>query len=171
MDRVPKEEWPRFPRHAEQQHKSLPDFSSRHQKRHAPHALQWLPCVAVQDLCKTDRKHQSGRLETVHPPRRSAILVDRLQTRRRVLRCGHRMGAESTRLKRNRLNRLRDGSGPGNETYYLEQTWGIYGLAYRSQLFEIGILAVTPEHEMPSRRSTRCRHAGARDAATRRRDW
>ena len=26
---------------------------------------------------------------------------------------------------------------------------GIYGLAYRSQLFEIGILAVSPEHEIP----------------------
>ena len=38
---------------------------------------------------------------------------------------------------------------PGSETYYLKQTWGIYGLAYRSQLFEIGILAVTPEHEIP----------------------
>ena len=38
---------------------------------------------------------------------------------------------------------------PGSETCYLKQTWGIYGLAYRSQLFEIGILAVTPEHEIP----------------------
>ena len=38
---------------------------------------------------------------------------------------------------------------PGSEVYYLQQTWGIYGLAYRSQLFEIGILAVTPEHEIP----------------------
>jgi hypothetical protein len=38
---------------------------------------------------------------------------------------------------------------PGSKTYYLKQTWGIYGLAYRSQLFEIGILAVTPGHEIP----------------------
>ena len=38
---------------------------------------------------------------------------------------------------------------PGSEVYYLKQTWGIYGLAYRSQLLEIGILAVTPEHEIP----------------------
>ena len=38
---------------------------------------------------------------------------------------------------------------PGSETYYLKQTWGIYGLAYRTQLFETGILAVTPEHEIP----------------------
>ena len=38
---------------------------------------------------------------------------------------------------------------PGSETYYLKQTWGIYGLAYRSQLFEIGIFAITPKHEMP----------------------
>ena len=32
---------------------------------------------------------------------------------------------------------------PGSESYYLKQTWGIYGLAYRTQLFETGILAVT----------------------------
>ena len=38
---------------------------------------------------------------------------------------------------------------PGSEVYYLKQAWGIYGLAYRSQLFEIGILAFTPEHEIP----------------------
>ena len=38
---------------------------------------------------------------------------------------------------------------PGSETYYLIQEWGIYGAAYRSQLFEIGILASTPEHEIP----------------------
>ena len=38
---------------------------------------------------------------------------------------------------------------PGSETYYLKQTWGIYGAAYRSQLFEIGILSVTPEHDIP----------------------
>ncbi len=38
---------------------------------------------------------------------------------------------------------------PGSETYYLKQTWGIYGLTYRSQLFEIGIPVVSPEHEIP----------------------
>lgn len=38
---------------------------------------------------------------------------------------------------------------PGSEAYYLKQTWGIYGLAYRNQLFAIGILAITSEHEIP----------------------
>ena len=38
---------------------------------------------------------------------------------------------------------------PGSEIYYLKQAWGVYGAAYRSQLFEIGILAVTPEHDIP----------------------
>lgn len=38
---------------------------------------------------------------------------------------------------------------PGSETYYLKQKWGIYGLAYRSQLFEIGILTSGSGHEIP----------------------
>ena len=38
---------------------------------------------------------------------------------------------------------------PGSEFYYLKQAWGIFGAAYRSQLFEIGIFTVTPEHEIP----------------------
>ncbi len=38
---------------------------------------------------------------------------------------------------------------PGSETYYLKQAWGVFGAAYRSQLFEIGVFAVTPEHEIP----------------------
>lgn len=38
---------------------------------------------------------------------------------------------------------------PGSETYYLKQAWGIYGLAYRSQLFEIGILTTAEGHEIP----------------------
>ena len=45
---------------------------------------------------------------------------------------------------------------PGSEIYYLKQTWGIYGAAYRSQLFEIGILAVTRS------RSTRYRYPAPR---------
>ena len=38
---------------------------------------------------------------------------------------------------------------PGSETYYLKQAWGIYGQAYRSQLFEIGILVEADGHEIP----------------------
>jgi len=38
---------------------------------------------------------------------------------------------------------------PGSQTHYLKQTWGAYGAAYGSQLFEIGILAQTPDHFIP----------------------
>ncbi len=38
---------------------------------------------------------------------------------------------------------------PGSETYYLKQAWGIYGLAYRSQLFDIGIFTSSADHEIP----------------------
>lgn len=38
---------------------------------------------------------------------------------------------------------------PGSETHYLQQTWGAYGAAYGSQLFEIGILTRSNEHEIP----------------------
>lgn len=39
---------------------------------------------------------------------------------------------------------------PGSEAYYLKQAWGIFGLAYRSQLYEIGVFARSDgEHELP----------------------
>jgi hypothetical protein len=38
---------------------------------------------------------------------------------------------------------------PGSATYYLKQVWGIYGLAYASQLFEIGVFAQAPGHLIP----------------------
>lgn len=38
---------------------------------------------------------------------------------------------------------------PGSETHYLQQAWGAYGAAYGSQLFEIGILTRSSEHEIP----------------------
>ena len=38
---------------------------------------------------------------------------------------------------------------PGSETHYLQQAWGAYGAAYGSQVFEIGILTRSTEHEIP----------------------
>jgi hypothetical protein len=38
---------------------------------------------------------------------------------------------------------------PGSEVHYLQQAWGAYGAAYGSQLFEIGILTASREHEIP----------------------
>lgn len=38
---------------------------------------------------------------------------------------------------------------PGSENYYLKQAWGIYGLAYRSQLFDIGIFDLGKGHDLP----------------------
>jgi len=42
-----------------------------------------------------------------------------------------------------------DDAEPGSPTYYLKQAWGAYGAAYGSQLFEMGILASVPGHEVP----------------------
>ena len=38
---------------------------------------------------------------------------------------------------------------PGSETHYLQQAWGAYGAAYGSQVFEIGILMQSSEHDVP----------------------
>jgi hypothetical protein len=38
---------------------------------------------------------------------------------------------------------------PGSETHYLKQAWGAYGAAYGGQLFEIGLLTDSNEHEIP----------------------
>jgi hypothetical protein len=38
---------------------------------------------------------------------------------------------------------------PGSPTHYLMQSWGAYGAAYGSQLFEMGILSRTHGHEIP----------------------
>jgi hypothetical protein len=38
---------------------------------------------------------------------------------------------------------------PGSEQYYLKQKWGVYGLAYASQLFEIGVFAEAKAHTIP----------------------
>ena len=38
---------------------------------------------------------------------------------------------------------------PGSESYYLKQAWGAFGAAYRSQLFEIGILVPAEDHDIP----------------------
>lgn len=38
---------------------------------------------------------------------------------------------------------------PAGEENYFQQAWGVYGLAYRSQLVEIGILDPAKDHETP----------------------
>jgi hypothetical protein len=38
---------------------------------------------------------------------------------------------------------------PGSDTHYLQQAWGAYGAAYGSQVFEIGILTESSEHDIP----------------------
>jgi hypothetical protein len=43
----------------------------------------------------------------------------------------------------------RDADPGADGTPYLQQPWGVYGLAYASQLFEIGIYAVAKDHQIP----------------------
>jgi hypothetical protein len=38
---------------------------------------------------------------------------------------------------------------PGSKTHYLQQAWGAYGAAYGSQVFEIGILSRSSDHDIP----------------------
>ncbi len=38
---------------------------------------------------------------------------------------------------------------PGSDDKYLEQAWGIYGAAFRSQLFENKVFWESPEHDIP----------------------
>lgn len=38
---------------------------------------------------------------------------------------------------------------PGNDERYLKNAWGAFGAAYRSQLFEAGILQASDDHEIP----------------------
>ena len=38
---------------------------------------------------------------------------------------------------------------PDSPTHYLKQAWGVYGAAYGSQLFEVGILASAEGHKIP----------------------
>lgn len=38
---------------------------------------------------------------------------------------------------------------PGSETYYLKQSWGAYGAAYASQLYEIGLFGTAEGHSIP----------------------
>lgn len=38
---------------------------------------------------------------------------------------------------------------PGSETHYLQQAWGAYGAAYGSQVFEVGILSRSSDHDIP----------------------
>lgn len=44
---------------------------------------------------------------------------------------------------------FKEAAEPGSEAYYLKQTWGAFGAAYRSQLFEIGIFDRSDDHEIP----------------------
>ena len=48
---------------------------------------------------------------------------------------------------------FKDDAEPGSTTSYFAVEWGVFGLAYGSQLFEIGILTSTDEHDIaiPSR--------------------
>lgn len=43
---------------------------------------------------------------------------------------------------------FRDDTEPGSDTHYLQNAWGVFGQAYQSQLFAIGLLAHSPEHEI-----------------------
>lgn len=38
---------------------------------------------------------------------------------------------------------------PGSATHYLKQAWGVYGAAYASQLFEVGVLSSVETHGVP----------------------
>jgi len=38
---------------------------------------------------------------------------------------------------------------PGSATHYLKQAWGVYGAAYASQLFEVGVLSSVETHSVP----------------------
>lgn len=40
-------------------------------------------------------------------------------------------------------------AAPGSDDHYFAQSWGIFGLAYQSQLYEIGILARGKGHSIP----------------------
>lgn len=42
-----------------------------------------------------------------------------------------------------------EATDPGGEENYFRQAWGVYGLAYKSQMIEIGILIPSTEHETP----------------------
>jgi hypothetical protein len=42
-----------------------------------------------------------------------------------------------------------DDAEPKSPTYYFKLPWGAYGLAYASQLFEVGIFTEAREHEIP----------------------
>jgi hypothetical protein len=43
---------------------------------------------------------------------------------------------------------FKDDAEPGSATSYFAVEWGVFGLAYRSQLFQIGILTTSDEHEI-----------------------
>lgn len=45
---------------------------------------------------------------------------------------------------------FQDDTEPGSDTHYLQNPWGVFGQAYQSQLFAIGLLAHAPEHEIPT---------------------
>ena len=40
-------------------------------------------------------------------------------------------------------------AAPGSDDHYFAQSWGVFGLAYQSQLFEIGILSRGEGHDIP----------------------
>jgi hypothetical protein len=43
---------------------------------------------------------------------------------------------------------FRSDTEPGSDTHYLQNPWGVFGQAYQSQLFAIGLLARSPDHEI-----------------------
>lgn len=43
---------------------------------------------------------------------------------------------------------FQDDTEPGSDTHYLQNPWGVFGQAYQSQLFAIGLLARSPDHEI-----------------------
>lgn len=43
---------------------------------------------------------------------------------------------------------FRGDTEPGSDTRYLQNPWGVFGQAYQSQLFAIGLLARSPDHEI-----------------------
>lgn len=45
---------------------------------------------------------------------------------------------------------FRGDTEPGSDTHYLQNPWGVFGQAYQSQLFAIGLLAHAQEHEIPT---------------------
>ena len=104
--------------------------------------LSWIYAQRVGDTNPQNWQRVIRRTEALY-----ALIAQRRGGERGVT--GTEWAEKRLKATTGRIIDFADDAEPKSPTYYFKLQWGAYGLAYASQLFEVGIFSSAQEHEIP----------------------